>query len=585
MTVTGAGFSTVTHVKFGTTAASSYTVRSATQIVATSPAHAAGTVGISVTTAVGTTPTTVHDVYKYAVPVPVVSAVSPASGPAAGSTSVTVSGSGLAGATTVFFGANKGTTISVNAGGTQLTVKSPSGTAGTAVNVQVVTAGGESNAVPADLFTYGPTLTSISPASGSTAGGTQVTVTGTGFSTVTHVKFGTTTAASYTVRSATQISATAPAHAAGTVAVSVTTAAGTTPTTVHDVFKFIVPVPVVAGVSPASGPAAGGTTVTVSGSGLSGATTVFFGASKGKTVSVNAGGTQLTVKSPSGTSGVSVNVQVVTTGGESAVVPGDVFTYGPIISSVSPSSGSTTGGTQVTITGTGFSTVTHVKFGTTAASAYTVKSPTQISATAPAHAAGTVRISVTTVGGTTPTSSADLYKFVVLTPAVGGVSPSSGPTAGGTTVTVSGSNLSGATTVLFGTAKGKTVSVNAGGTQLTVKSPAGTAGATVDIRVKTSAGESPAVTADHFTYGPVITSLSRTTGPVAGGTKVTITGAGFLTVQHVKFGTTTATSYTVNSATSITATAPAHVAGTVGISVTTAAGTTPTTSADQYKYH
>ena len=585
VTVTGAGFSTVTHVKFGTTTAQSYTVRSATQIVATAPAHAAGTVGISVTTAVGTTPTTVHDIYKYVIPVPVVSAVSPASGPSAGGTTVTVSGSGLAGATTVFFGAAKGSTISVNAGGTQLTVKSPPGTSGSAVNVRVVTAGGESNAVPADLFTYGPILTSISPFVGSTLGSTQVTITGAGFSTVTHVKFGTTTAASFSVKSATQLVAVSPAHAAGTVAISVTTAAGTTPATSADTFKFVIPVPVVAGVSPSSGPAAGGTTVTVSGSGLAGATTISFGASKGRTISCNAGGTQCTVKTPSGTAGVSVNVQVTTAGGVSAVVPADVFTYGPIISSVSPPSGTTVGGTQVTITGTGFSTVQHVKFGTTTASAYTVKSSTQITATAPAHAAGTVRITVITAGGTTPSSSGDTYQFVVLNPAVAGVSPASGPAAGGTTVTVSGSNLYGASTVFFGSAKGSTIVVNGAGNQLTVKSPAGTAGTTVDVRVKTPANESPVVTADHFTYGPVITSLSRTTGPVAGGTKVTITGAGFLTVQHVKFGATTAASYTVNSATSITATSPAHAAGTVGISVTTVAGTTPTTSADQYKFH
>ena len=170
------------------------------------------------------------------------------------------------------------------------------------------------------------------------------------------------------------------------------------------------------------------------------------------------------MKSPSGTAGVSVNVQVVTAGGESAVVPADVFTYGPIISSVSPPSGTTVGGTQVTITGTGFSTVQHVKFGTTTASAYTVKSSSQITATAPAHAAGTVRIEVITAGGTTPSSSADTYQFVVLKPAVAGVSPASGPAAGGTTVTVSGSNLYGASTVFFGASKGSTIVVNAGGT-------------------------------------------------------------------------------------------------------------------------
>ena len=81
MTITGTGFSTVTHVKFATTTAQSFTVRSATQLVAISPVHAAGTVRVSVTTAAGTTPATAHDIYKYVIPVPVVSAVSPASGP------------------------------------------------------------------------------------------------------------------------------------------------------------------------------------------------------------------------------------------------------------------------------------------------------------------------------------------------------------------------------------------------------------------------------------------------------------------------------------------------------------------------
>ena len=92
------------------------------------------------------------------------------------------------------------------------------------------------------------------------------------------------------------------------------------------------------------------------------------------------------------------------------------------------------------------------------------------------------------------------------------------------------------------------------------------------MRVVTPGGESPAVTSDLFTYGPTITSLSRTSGPVAGGTKVTITGKGFTTVHNVKFGTTTARSYTVRSATQIVATSPAHAAGQVRISVTTAGG-------------
>ncbi len=257
----------------------------------------------------------------------------------------------------------------------------------------------------------------------------------------------------------------------------------------------------------------------------------------------------------------------------------------PTITSLSRMSGPVAGGTQVTITGTGFSGATNVKFGTTPARSFTFKSSTQLVATSPAHAAGTVRISVTTPGGTTPTTSADLYKFVFPVPAVSSVSPASGPASGGTTVTVGGSGFTGATKVYFGTKTGTTVTVTAGGT-LTVKSPVGTSGTSVNIQVVTPGGESPAVTADLFTYvpGPTITSLSRTSGPVGGGTKVTISGTGFTTVKHVKFGTTTAESYTVSSSTSIIATSPAHVAAQVRISVTTAAGTTPATSNDLYTF-
>jgi hypothetical protein len=153
-------------------------------------------------------------------------------------------------------------------------------------------------------------------------------------------------------------------------------------------------------------------------------------------------------------------------------------------------------------------------------------------------------------------------------------------------VTVSGTGFNGATAVYFGTVKvTATISVNAGGTVLTVKSPSGTAGNSVNVEVSTPVGRSSAVPADLFTYGPVISSMSRTTGTTTGGTKVTITGNGFTTVQHVKFGATTASSYTVKSATQIVVTSPAHSDGQVAVSVTTAAGTTPATNADLFTYH
>ncbi|MCY0656333.1 IPT/TIG domain-containing protein, partial [Klebsiella pneumoniae] len=75
-----------------------------------------------------------------------------------------------------------------------------------------------------------------------------------------------------------------------------------------------------------------------------------------------------------------------------------------------------------------------VRFGATTAT-YTINSNTQITATPPAGSAGTVNVTVTTVGGTSATSAADQFTYVPA-PTVTSISPTSGPTSGGTTVTI-----------------------------------------------------------------------------------------------------------------------------------------------------
>lgn len=89
----------------------------------------------------------------------------------------------------------------------------------------------------------------------------------------------------------------------------------------------------------------------------------------------------------------------------------------PTITSMSPTSGPTSGGTIVTLTGTNLTDATAVKFGATAAS-YTVNSATQITATAPAGSAGTVDVTVTTPGGTSVTSGVAQYTRFVVTYAI-----------------------------------------------------------------------------------------------------------------------------------------------------------------------
>lgn len=91
----------------------------------------------------------------------------------------------------------------------------------------------------------------------------------------------------------------------------------------------------------------------------------------------------------------------------------------PTITSLSPTSGATVGGTSVVITGTNFTDVTAVNFGATAAASYTLDNATQITATSPGTSAGTVHITVTNGYGTSATSAADQFTFVNAAPVVG----------------------------------------------------------------------------------------------------------------------------------------------------------------------
>jgi hypothetical protein len=84
-----------------------------------------------------------------------------------------------------------------------------------------------------------PTVSNVTPNNGSTAGGTTVTITGSGFCTATAVNFGSTAAASFQIVSDTEIKAVTPAEAAGTVDVTVTNPNGTSATSPADQFTFV----------------------------------------------------------------------------------------------------------------------------------------------------------------------------------------------------------------------------------------------------------------------------------------------------------------------------------------------------------
>ena len=172
-------------------------------------------------------------------PLPDVTSCTPDSGSTAGGTAVTIAGANFTGATGVTFGGDAATSVSV-VSDISITCVTPAHAAG-AVDVVVTTSAGSGTLT--NGFTYinpAPTVTSITPTSGLIFGGTTTTITGTGFTNATAVTFGGLNAASYTVDSATTITAVTPAHAVGLVDVAITTAYGTA--TLSAGFEYRTPV-------------------------------------------------------------------------------------------------------------------------------------------------------------------------------------------------------------------------------------------------------------------------------------------------------------------------------------------------------
>jgi hypothetical protein len=468
--------------------------------------------------------------------------------------------------TTVYFGSGPTTAVAtdvvVGAAGQTLTAVTPAHAAGP-VDVTVVDAGGVSTLTNGYTFINAPIeVTSVVPDVGPTAGGTAVVITGQGFTGTTGaagVTFGGNDATTYNVVDDSTIDATSPAGAAGTINVIVTnTSLNETPPSLDSSFPVVgdeftyEAAPTISttnGLVPNTGPTAGGTDVTITGANFGPGSTVSFGANAGTDVDV-VNPTTITVTSPAstlgGNGGGGVPVTVSDAGGTSNA---QTFTYipPPVISSTNgivPDSGPTAGGTNVTITGQNFVTTgtTSVTFAGAQATNVVVVNGTTITATSPAGLAGPANVVVTDAYG-----SSGPQTFTYLAPplvGVDGLDPAYGPTTGGTVVVISGSNLEGASSVIFnattctasGAVGGTPATIESGGTAsaFTITTPAsplpGNGAGPVSVCVTASGGT--ALAAEPFTYEtapPVINpnGLVPTQGPVGGGTLVTITGSGF----------------------------------------------------------
>jgi hypothetical protein len=547
VTVLGADLGSDAQVTFGTSPARVVSVTAGTIVVAVTPPHAAGVVDVVVTNRDGQS-ARVANGFTYQAPppppAPSVSSVSPPSGSVAGGTTVTIVGASFAAGAAVRFGGDAATVTSVLSGA--ITAVVPAHAAGT-VDVQVTNPDLQTGTLTAG-FTFeasppppgpAPVLASVAPTAGTTLGGTTVTVTGTNLAAGATVIIGG-AVATVTGTATGSLTVLTPPHAAGAADVTVVNPDGGSGS-LPGAFTYQTPpppAPTVSGVSPATGPTAGGTSVTVTGTSFASGATVSFGGAAGAVTATSA--TAITVTTPARAAGAA-DVTVVNPDGGSATLPG-AFTFEaptsgspPTISSLSPESGSTAGGTLCVISGSGFVVGAAVSFGGTPASLApgSVITASSISVTVPAHALGVVDVTVAVPGGQS-TTRAGGYTYLGTPPVVLGINVHGGPTAGGTQVLATGSGFVAGVSVAVGGKPATNISLlnlGAGRVAVSFFTPPQPEGR-YDV-VVTNPDRQSATVVNGFHYGPapVITDLTCSGGcnTVRPDDLITLHGANFAT--------------------------------------------------------
>ena len=272
-------------------------------------------------------------------------------------------------------------------------------------------------------------------------------------------------------------------------------------------------IPSVTGVNPGTG--ARGTVVTVTGTEFQNPAVTSVTVSGVSAPFTVTGPTTLTATVPCGSPLGVGDIRVTNADGISPNVAADNFDVtasgAPTITSFTPTSGPV--GTSVVITGTNFCGTTQVLFNTTAAVNVTITSPTSITAVVPVGAT-TGPIHVTTP--VAPTANSATSYTVAALPTITSFSPTSGNI--GTSVVITGTNLTGVTAVRFNgvtatfsanTATSVTAVVPSGATtgRIVVVTPGGTATSATDFTVTTT----PLVRSVSFGFDP----HSRVSGQVS----------------------------------------------------------------------
>jgi len=484
ISINGNNFTNASAVSFGGIPATSFTVQSSTLITAVAPASSSGNVVVVTPLGQDSRPG-----FVWAQP-PTITTFSPTAQKSGGQ--ITITGTNFFGVTAVKI-AGISVPYSTTSPTSILVYINNEVVSG---NISVSTAGGNAS-IDGFIFSS-PVIQRFSPLIA--ASGQTVTISGNNFNDIQSVKFGGINASSFAVVSPTTITATVANGNSGLVTVA--SADGTANIAG---FTFLPP-PLIYSFSPSAGGL--GTSVSINGSNLLTTSSVTIG---GVSATINSVSNSMVVVSVS--SGASGKISLTTDAG-TAVLDGFSWYSQPQITAVSPLSAN--GLTEVTITGTNFTGITAVKFGSSPAT-FTVLSPTQIKVM-PINSSSGI-ITVTNPGGT---ASFQGFSFLPAPNITSFTKTGDGSTA---EVIINGSNFTNVTSVKFGRSEASSFTVNG---PSSIKAIPG-AGETGPITVT---GDGGSGSIDGFSYHepPAILSFSQPSGPI--GTTISIIGANFNTTPE-----------------------------------------------------
>ncbi|RPI17536.1 MAG: hypothetical protein EHM61_29230 [Acidobacteria bacterium] len=346
--------------------------------------------------------------------------------------------------------------------------------------------------------------------------------------------------------------------------------------------------PVVESISPSQGSPGSSFALTINGSNLAGASGVSFSPSSGITVSnIQSSATQVTasISIASGATTGTRQVSVTTPAGTSNSVAFTIAVGGqaPAISSISPTQGSQGSSFTLTMTGSDLAGASEVSFSPSSgitvsniqSSASQVTASVSISSSA---TTGSRQVSVTTPGGTSNALAFTVTQSQSQTPppTISWISPTEGSRGTSFTLTINGSDLTGASAVSFSPSSGITVSnvqttsstrvtasvtisssAATGTRQVSVTTPGGTSN-TVAFTVSASSGQAPTISSISPTLGTPGSSFNMTIygTNLTGATAVNFTPSTGITVSNVQSTSATKVTASVSISSGATTGAP-----------------------------